>query len=472
MDFTLQPKQSEVYNSEATEILYGGAAGAGKSHLLRIMAIAYCVDIPGCQVYLFRRTSPDLISNHLSGPSGFPALLAEWIEKKLVKINYSKNEIKFWHGSCIHLCHCQHEKDMINYQGAEIHMLLIDEATHFTEAIYLYLRGRLRLGGMKVPERYKEIMPRIICGANPGGIGHNWVKRTFIDFAPANTILRMDKKNGGLKRQFIPAKLEDNMALVENDPNYEDRLSGLGTEQLVQAMRDGNWDIASGGYFDDIWSRQVHVIAPFEIPSSWRIDRSFDWGSSKPYSVGYWAESDGTEVTFANGDTFVYPKGSIFRIAELYGWNGNDDEGCRKTATEIAIDIIEFEASQSWGERVKPGPADAAIYNKENGNCIADDMSELGVKWVAADKRPGSRIAGWQTIRKLLKAAHESPMENPCLLIFDTCVNFIRTVPTLPRSKNNPEDIDTKAEDHIGDETRYRLNTKRYAIGTVPTKGL
>ena len=472
MDLSLQPKQSEVYQSIATEILYGGAAGAGKSHLLRVLAIAYCVDIPNCQVYLFRRTSPDLIANHMSGPSGFPTLLAEWIDNKVVKINYSKNQIVFWNSSTIHMCHCQHDKDVVNYQGAEIHILLMDELTHFSEDVYRFLRNRVRIGSLDVPEQYKAVVPRIVCGSNPGGIGHNWVKRTFIDFAPANAIKETPEEEGGLKRQYIPALLKDNQVLVKNDPGYEKRLSGLGSTALVQAMKDGNWDIAAGGYFDDVWERERHIIEPFDIPSSWYIDRSFDWGSSKPYSVGYWAESDGTEATLKDGSKLLLPAGSVIRIGELYGWNGNDDEGCRKTATEICADIIEYEAAMPWGKRVKPGPADSAIYTKENGDCIADDMKEMGITWVPADKRPGSRIVGWQTIRKMFKAAYQFPKEDPVLLVFNTCIHFIRTVPTLPRSNNNPEDIDTKAEDHIGDETRYRLNRKRKKIGTTKVVGL
>lgn len=472
MDLSLQPKQAEVFNSLATEILYGGAAGSGKSHLMRILSIAYCVDIPGVQIYLFRRTSPDLIANHLSGPSGFPTLLAEWVDQKFVSINYSKNEIRFKNGSTIHLCHCQHEKDKYSYQGAEIHVLLVDELTHFTDSIYRYLRGRVRLGGLNIPAKYKEVMPRIVCGSNPGGEGHNWVKKTFIDFASPNTIVKAPKEEGGFKRCFIPAKLSDNQILVENDPDYEDRLSGLGTDQLVQAMKDGNWDIAAGGYFDDLWLRAVHVLNPFEIPSSWRIDRSFDWGSSKPYSVGFWAESDGTEVTLDDGGKVYFPRGSVIRIAELYGWNGKEDEGCRKTATEIAKDIKKFQDAVPWGNRVKPGPADSAIYTKENGDCIAEDMESEGIRWIPADKRPGSRVTGWQSIRKMLKASYEKPRENPGLWIFDTCVHFIRTVPTLPKDNNNPEDINSKAEDHVADETRYRLNNTRKSIGVVRVTGL
>lgn len=481
MDLMLHPKQAEVFNSYANELFYSGAAGSGKSHLMRVSAIAYSVNIPNLQTYLFRRTSPDLLANHMSGPSGFPALLGEWVEQKHVQINYSKNEIRFWNNSVIHLCHCQHDKDMYGYQGAEIHLLMIDELTHFSEDVYRYLRGRVRLGGLKIPKEYYKttesgetfcLFPRILTGANPGGIGHAWVKRTFIDFAPANTIKQMDDSEGGFRRQYIPAYLKDNPALTQNDPNYLARLRGLGTDALVKAMAEGCWDIPSGGYFDGVWDRNVHVIKPFDIPKSWRIDRSFDWGSSKPYSVGFWAESDGTEATLPDGSKKCWPAGTLFRIGEVYGWNGTPDEGLKQTATEIAASIIEYQAGVDWGKRVQPGPADSAIYTKENGDCIADDMKAAGIRWVPADKRPGSRVIGGLSIQKRLKASKESPMEHPGLFIFDNCLQFIRTVPTLPRDPNNSEDVYSKAEDHVYDEVRYRCNFKRHTGGRVKTTGL
>lgn len=364
MELSLQPKQTLVFQSKANEILYGGGAGSGKSHLLRIAAIGYSIAIPGLQTYLFRRTSPDLVLNHMSGPSAFPAILSEWVDSKHVNINYTKNEIRFWNGSTIHLCHCQHEKDKFSYQGAEIHLLMMDELTHFTESIYRYLRGRVRLGGIKIPAEYKEQFPRIICGTNPGNTGHMFVKKTWVDFAPAYEIVQASPEEGGFKRQFIPAVLSDNKILTDNDPEYANRLRGLGTDALVDAMLRGSWDIAEGGYFDGLWDRTVHVIKPFSIPKSFRIDRAFDWGSSKPFSVGYWAESDGTSITLPDGTIKTYPRGTLIRIGEIYGWNGEPDVGLFLTAKEIAELIIEYEAGKEWGKRVKPGLADGAISNK------------------------------------------------------------------------------------------------------------
>lgn len=468
MDLELHAKQSEAFLTPATEVLYGGAAGGGKSHLMRIAMIAWCIAIPGIQCYLFRRTSDDLGKNHMEGPSGFRAMLADWAVAGHVSFNEQKGHISFKNGAKIFLCHCQHEKDRFKYQGAEMHVLMIDELTHFTETIYRYLRGRVRLGGLNLPKGHEGFFPRIICGSNPGGVGHNWVKAMFIDNAPPMQIVQMSKTEGGMRRQYIPAKLDDNPTLAENDPDYIDRLSGLGNAALVRAMRDGDWDIVAGGALDDVWDRTKHVIEPFEIPSSWRIDRSFDWGSSHPFSVGWWAESDGTEATLRDGTKRSWPRGTVFRIAEYYGWNGRPNEGCKLLAVEVARKIIEFEKTMFPTRSVTPGPADSSIFDAENGVSIADDMGRVGVRWVRADKSPGSRKIGLESLRKRLKAALVWPMEEPGLLIFDTCTHFIRTVPVLPRDERKPDDVDSDAEDHVYDEARYRCMIRKSSTTVSP----
>lgn len=460
MDLSLHKRQTEAFLSPATEILYGGAAGGGKSHLMRVAAIAWCVAVPGLQVYLFRRTYPDLMKNHMEGPSSFPVLLADWVKRKLVRINYTENFIQFWNGAKIFLCHCQHEKDVYKYQGAEIHVLLVDELTHFTDFQYRFLRGRVRLGGLKIPPTVRWQFPRVLCGANPGGLGHNFVKATFVDAAAAMAVHRTPKKEGGMLRQYIPAKLSDNPTLQENDPDYIDRLEGLGDPALVRAMADGDWNIVAGGMFDDLWNdcgrRTVHTIKPFDIPTSWYVDSTFDWGSSKPFSVLWWAESDGTQAP--NGRH--YPAGSLFLIHEWYGWNGTPNEGLKLTAKEIARGMIERETE--WGlTNVHPGQADSSIFDVENDTSYAADMEAEGVLWLPADKSPGSRKQGWGQLRKYLKAALQTPMEAPGLFVFDRCTQFIRTFPALPRSDRDSDDVDTKSEDHAGDAARYRVLAPR-----------
>ncbi len=470
MDFHLHPKQSEAFLSPANELLYGGSAGGGKSHLFRVAAIAWCADIPGLQVYLFRRTFPDLFKNHMEGPSGFPALLASWSEAGLVRINQSKGQIAFANGAKIHLCHCQFPKDLQKYQGAEIHVLMIDELTQWAFEMYSFLRGRLRLGGLALPQHHRGRFPRVLCGANPGGIGHNWVKSQFVDMALPGHVRIMAPADGGMTRQFIPARLEDNPTLLANDPDYESRLEGLGDPSLVKAMRHGDWDIVAGGMFDDIWSerRAAIVIAPFEPPRQWRIDRAFDWGSTRPFSVGWWAESDGGDLRLPGGEIRSTVKGDLFRVGEWYGWNGRPNQGCRMLASEIARGIRQREIESGW--KVRPGPADSAIFSVENGRSIAEDMAACGVVWRRADKRPGSRRQGWQRLRSLMKAA--GSLERPGLYVFETCRHFLRTVPALPRDDRDPDDVDTLSEDHIGDETRYRIMADAAELQRVRVGGV
>ena len=441
--FKLHRKQGTAFQSKATELLFGGAAGGGKSHLLRTSAISWSYVIPNLQTYFFRRTYPDLWKNHMDGPTSFPVQLGDLLKAGLVKINYSKNIIEFWNNSKIHLCHCQHEKDIFDYQGAEIHILIIDELTHFVRKMYEFLRSRVRLGSLEIPEKYKGLFPRILTGSNPGNIGHNWVKQTFIDFAPPYAIKVAPKDDGGMLRQFIPSLLEDNPSMTENDPNYEDRLSGLGSPEMVRAMRYGDWDIVAGGMFDDVWNQKVHVIEPFDIPKTWRIDRSFDWGSAKPYSVGWWAESDGCDIKLAGGVIRSTKPGDLFRISELYGMKGKVNEGTRELATEVARKINDIDAGlKEKGFRVYPGPADTSIFDTDNGMCIADDMSKAPyfVAWTRADKRPGSRVNGCELVRSKLK--NSITKDGPGLFIFNNCRQFIRTVPVLPRDEGKPDDVD------------------------------
>ncbi|OGV45847.1 MAG: terminase [Lentisphaerae bacterium GWF2_44_16] len=462
MEIKLHPKQSKAFKSTATEILYGGAAGGGKSHLIRVKPCALAMMIPKLQVYLFRRRYDDILKNHFEGPGSFPELLSDFMPK-YCRISYQNPpRIRFANGSVIHVCHCQHEKDRFNYQGAEIHVLLIDELTHFTEKIYRYIRSRCRVSDkMKIPKGIK--LPLVLCGSNPGGVGHNWVKASWIDNADPFEIRQMPKEEGGMLRQYIPAKLQDNPSL--NEEEYRAQLSGLGNPYLVKAMLEGSWDIVAGGMFDDLWNPAVHVVEPFAIPKTWRIDRSFDWGSSKPYSVGWWASSDGSDIVLADGTRRSTLKGDLFRIAEYYGWNGQPNTGTKETAVDVARKIIKMEKEMQFN--VRPGPADNSIYDVNNGNCIADDMARAGVRWERSDKSPGSRKNGWELMRQRLKASIERC--DPGLFVFSTCRNFIRTIPVLPRDEKESDDIDTEAEDHIADEARYRVlaQSKSVSSGSV-----
>lgn len=483
----LHPRQTVAFASPATEILFGGAAGGGKSHLLRAAALTWCLLVPGLQVYLFRRTRSSLYRNHMTGPQGFPALLSTLNEaararedsaissddraidsggdNAIASINFSDHRIHFFNHSTIFLCHCQLPEDIYKYQGAEMHVLLIDELTHFSDSMYRFLRGRVRLAGLTLPAPYAGRFPRVLCGSNPGGGGHNWVKAAFLHGASAGHIRRMPASEGGLLRQYIPSLLSDNPSLALSDPGYASRLEGLGSPALVRAMRFGDWNITAGGAFDDLWSPNFHVLPRFAIPDSWRLDRSFDWGGSKPFSVGWWAESDGTECEI-NGATRHFPRGTLIRVHELYGWNGTPDQGLRLPPREVAEAILDEERRAFPGRRVHPGPADSSIYASGEGESIATAMERAGVRWTRANKRSGSRKQGFEAFRGRLKASLSIPPEEPSLYVTENCTHFIRTIPSLRRSSADPDDVDTRAEDHIYDETRYRILRNKHFVKT------
>jgi hypothetical protein len=475
VNIVLHPRQSQAFTSRATEILYGGAAGGGKSHLMRAASIVWCSEIPGLQAYLFRRISDDLFKNHMAGPGSFPELLAPWLNSGLVTYNGGKNFLQFWNGARIWMCHCQYEKDMFKYQGAEIHVLLVDELTHFTEKIYRFLRGRCRLGSLKIPPKYAGLFPRVLNGSNPGGIGHTFVRRMFVNGAAPMDVRLQPKGEGGMLRQFIPARIQDNPTLMDNDPGYLERLDGLGSPELVRALKEGDWNIVAGGALDDLWTEKLRVPR-FKVPAGWRLDRSLDWGSAAPFSVGWWAEADGTEATWPDGTKWCPPKGTLVRIHEWYGSpEVGTNVGVRLGSTAVARGVKaeeELLRMKGWiAGDVRPGPADNAIESVEDdeSDSIAKKMRKEGVAWTPSDKSPGSRKVGLQLVRDRLTSSHTG--EGPGLFFCTNCTVAFATLPVLPRDPRDPEDVDSGSEDHLYDEVRYRClaDRKRYAMA-VPVR--
>lgn len=330
-----------------------------------------------------------------------------------------------------------------------------------------------------------EIPLQVFATCNPYGAGHNWVKKRFINAAPMGRLVRKtinvynprtQKREDVVKTQVhLFGSYRENKYLT---PEYVAELESITDLNKRRAWLMGDWDVVAGGMFDDVWDSTQHIIRPFAIPKTWRIDRSFDWGSSHPFSVGWWAESDGSDIQLADGTWKSTVKGDLFRIHEWYGWTGKANQGLRMLANDIAAGIVEREIALGLYGRVLPGPADNSIWDTENGNSIAVDMarnvkvnqkSYPGVKWTRSDKSPGSRKAGWEKVRKYLKNALKpsllngdgkkvtTPREKPGLFVFDNCKMFIDLFPVLPRSETDPDDVDTNAEDHIGDEVRYKI---------------
>lgn len=477
MRLKLHRRQSAVFHSKANEILYGGAAGAGKSYLLRAIAIAACLDNPGVSVYIFRRHYSDLISNHFSGSGSFQELLAPFIESGQCKISMGDLNIRFENGSAIYGRHVQHSSDVVKYQGAEINLLLLDESTHLDEYIYRFLRSRVRIGGLQIKESWKDKIPGIICASNPGNIGHAFIKRMFIDGARPDEIRQMPPDEGGMRRQFIPAKLSDNPTLTDNDPLYATRLSGLGSPDLVRAMLDGNWDIVAGAAFEKL-SRSTHMVRSFEPKNYWTKFLAVDWGTAKPYAVGWFCVPDEDVVLAAKGGYAekVIPKNSIIMYREMYGWNGKPDEGCREESWQVAQKILcheldctdlipDIEGKKDMSkaiaelrkklgnkaEKIDYRIGDSAMWAQHDGPSVAENFAKHGVVLEQSTK---DRAGNYLEMRNRIAP----PDGSPGFFVTDNCLHFWRTVPELQLDERQPEKgPDTRQEDHEYDMCSYAL---------------
>lgn len=311
----------------------------------------------------------------------------------------------------------------------------------------------------------------VFSTSNPSGPGHGWVKRLFIDCGP-----------GLQKREvevFNPQTQEDDVVVrtqvaifgswrenIYLSPQYIAELSSITDENLKKAWLYGDWDIVAGGAFDDIWRKQIHILPRFKVPYGWKIDRSFDWGSSHPFSVGWWAEANGEEATIVYPDgtvrRFCPPRGTLIQIAEWYGCKElGTNKGLKLSAAKIAEGIIEREIKlmqEGWIQtQPSGGPADNQIRDvrEVDVDTIELKMSKKGVRWIESDKSPGSRRNGLQLMRDRLEASVNG--EGPGLYFTQNCVASHGTIPTLPRDEDNIDDVDTSAEDHPYDMTRYRV---------------
>lgn len=452
--FKLYPKQQRALMTAAQEVLYGGAAGAGKSYMMRVLAIILCMEVANIKVFLFRRMYKELYINHVYAPDGFLVMLKPFIDAGEVTFNKSDGVFNFFNGAQIYLCHAQHETDINAYLGAEIHCLLIDEATQFSEKMIRFIRTRVRLGGLPIPDRWRNILPKIIYGTNPGGISHAYFKRGFVQHGEGH-VFTAPPQDGGMTREFIPARSKENIVMMRNDSKYGERIMGLGDDRLAQAYLDGNWDLEEGAAFSDLWDPNVHIINSIVVPRTWKIDRAHDYGYSAPGATIWTAESDGTRAII-NDKYIVLPRKSLVIISEQY-FADKEDKGLRLMPFELGQKMYDHEAMSGLRMRTEAGPADTSIFDKDKGMAsIHDDYVKKGIRFTKADKRPGSRERGFILTRQRLKAAVTRNMEQPWLLIARSCVHTVSQLPELPISPENPQDVDSSANDHIYDAVRYR----------------
>lgn len=310
-----------------------------------------------------------------------------------------------------------------------------------------------------------EIPLVVLSTTNPYGVGHAWIKRKMIDVARPGQVLktitnvfnpRTQQREDITKTQvYLFGAYKENVYL---SPEYVAELESITDINKRKAWLYGDWDITSGGMFDDVWSSEYNIVSPFQIPLSWKIFRSFDWGSSAPFSVGWWAESDGCDARIDNKIKSTI-KGDLYRIGEWYGWTGKANKGLRMLAPQIAKGIVEREIKLGIHERVKAGPADNSINDDVNGVCIAQQMGKRvtvdgkefkGVTFTLSNKKAGSRKQGWELMRIAIANAqpeNNQPREFAGLFVFRTCQDgFIRTVPGIPRSAKDLDDCNCWVE--------------------------
>lgn len=358
------------------------------------------------------------------------------------------------------------DSDYWDYHGHEYPFIGWNELTKFpTPTLYESMMSCNRssyVGNL-------PLIPLVVFSTtNPYGPGHNWVKRRFIDAAKPGDIVKITKDvfNPRTQERELVTKTQVRIfgSYKENkylSPEYILELESITDENKRKAWLWGDWDIVAGGAFDDLWDSSIHVMPRFRVPKTWRIDRSFDWGSTHPFSVGWWAEANGEEATMEDGSTFCPPAGTLIRINEWYG--GTDDgtnTGLKLSAPEIAWGILKREKKMlddGWIQtKPLPGPADNQIGDARESDVdtIAKKMRDAGVDWERSDKSPGSRINGLQLIRDRLQASLDNSGSG--LYFMDNCLAATSQLPVLPRDEKKPDDVDTKAEDHCYDEIRYR----------------
>ena len=439
--FVPQEAQLPYIYSPATITVFGGARGGGKTYGSLgdwwLHSEAYGVNARGL---MLRKKLVDLkdtvdIASNLYGDA------AVW--KKDDSCFQMNNGGKLFMG------YLENEADAQNYQGWSLTRCYLEEITQFSSLTAMYKL----LATLRSPAGIKC---QLKATCNPGGPSHFAVKSAFIDNGANNIVTDPET---GITRVFIPSRVSDNPALLENDPGYINRLKAVGSPQLVEAWLNGNWDVVEGAFFPE-FSQARHVISPFPIPSGWIRFRSMDWGSASPFSIGWWAV---VQDTFEH-DGRIIPRGSICRYREWYGAKpGFGNVGLSMTAERVADGIVQRETNEiGKREYIAYGILDPAAYAVVSGPSIAETMVRGGVYFRRADNIRVSRdkkMGGWDQLRNRLKGDVDG---NAMLFIFDFCRDLIRTLPMMVHDPHNPEDLDTDSEDHAVDECRYACMSRPY----------
>lgn len=387
-----QPKQEEFFCAEERFVAYGGARGGGKSWAARTKAIMLALAHNGIQILFLRRTLAALRENHI--------YQMRKILKDSASYKSSTHEFIFPNGSRIVLGYCAAEDDVLQYQGQGYDVIFMEEATQFTEFQYQALTESNRSSGMCET----DFEPRMYLTCNPGGVGHNWVKRLFID----KSYRRSEEEKDYC---FIKSLVYDNEYLMKHSPGYLKSLENL-PEMRRRAMLEGNWDAFEGQYFGE-FEREIHVIKPVEIKKHWRRFVSIDYGLDMLACLWIAVDDNGKAYVYKE----LYESGLIISEAakRIHAVNG-DDEICMR-----------FAPPDMWNRR------------QETDKSAADIFLENGLYFYRTDN---NRVQGWYELKEWLKPyKDEMNITTAKLVIFENCRNLIRTLPLLQISKINPNDV-------------------------------
>lgn len=344
--------------------------------------------------------------------------------------------------------------DYWDYHGHEYPFIGWEELTSWKNLdCYEQMKSCLRSPKIGIPKIVRAT-------TNPFGLGHRAVKEYFITPGRRGSIIDDGKGN---KRVAIFGSVYENTYLLQADPEYVQRLEAIKDVNIRRAWLYGSWDINAGGAVDDVWDESVHMIRPFKLPDDAVVTRSFDWGSARPFSVGWWWESRGEEIELDDGTRRTFAPGTKIRIGELYGSSGQHNVGLNWTNTRIAHEIKHIETQKGW--HVIPGAADSSIFDQSNGyeESIAMQMARSGVEFIPASKGPGSRRRRLSLLRNALEQAAKVPQQLPGVFATHDCKEFRRQIPELPRDPDDYECVDSGGEDHLYDEATYELSMSRMA---------
>lgn len=435
--------QEALISCPYREILFGGARGGGKTDAVAgrvaIRALTYGDKY---NAVIFRREMPqsdDLMER------------CEQLWGQYGRYNRSTSSFRFSNGARVRFRPLLRDIDASKYQGQNLVDAIVEEAGNYPDpSPILKLYGTLRSA--------QGVPTSLLLTANPGGAGQQWIKQRYRIDGPNSGMVPIEETlpNGAIaKRIFIPSKVQDNLILLKNDPEYVNNLYLVGSKELVKAWLEGDWNAIEGAFFD-CWDNNTHILQPFEIPEHWLKFRSMDWGSARPFSVGWWAVA-GEEYKIPGG--VLLPRGSMVRYREWYGASA-PNKGLKLTVEAVADGVKE----RSGDENITYTTADPAMFAEDGGPSMAERMANRGVRLRRADNARVSRkgsMGGWDMMRMRMIGDDLGPR----LYCFKTCTDSIRTIPVLQHDTTNAEDLDTESEDHAADEWRYGCMSRPWVRG-------